>query len=78
MNFFASPVVLGRRALEHFARPHAVVFHRRQAAGVDGFGDQRAGHAQVERQLAHPLAGAFGAGRVQDLVDQIARRCLDP
>ena len=35
--------VFGGRAFEDFARPHAAVFHRREAAGVDGFGDQRAG-----------------------------------
>ena len=72
MNFLRSPRELGRRALEHLARPHAGVLHRREAAGVDGLGHQRAGHAQVERQLAHPLAGALGAGRVEDHVDQVA------
>jgi hypothetical protein len=40
--------------------------------GVDRLGDQRAGHAQVERELAHPLAGPLGAGHVEDLVDQVA------
>ena len=59
------------RPVRDFARSHAGVLQRRQAAGIDRFGHQRAGHAQVERQLAHPLAGSLGAGRVEDHVDQI-------
>ena len=72
MNAFAVAFVLGGWAFEHLAGPHAAVFHGREAAGVHGFGDQRAGHAVVERELAHPLAGAFRAGAVHDLIDEPA------
>ena len=72
MNCFRSPRVLARRTLQHLARPHPGVFHRREAAGVDRLGHQRAGHAQIERQLAHPLAGALRPGRVENHIDQVA------
>ena len=56
-------------ALQQGAGPHPRVFQGRQAAGVDGLGDQRARHAEVESQLAHPLPGPLGAGLVEDAVD---------
>ena len=43
---------------------------RRQAAGEDGFGDAGGRHAEVERVLHGPGAGALGAGLVEDDVDE--------
>ena len=58
------------RAGENVGRGHALVLHGGEAAGEHGFADQRHRHARVERADAGPLAGAFLAGGVQNLVDQ--------
>ena len=71
MNFARSPRNLAVGPLEHLARPHPRVLHRRETAGVDGLGHQRARHAQVERQLAHPLARALRPGRIENHIDEI-------
>ena len=59
------------RAHEHAAGAGSLLLHGGEAAGVDRLGDECAGHAHVECQLAHPLAGALGAGLVEDLVDDV-------
>ena len=74
MNCLRSPSYLpdGPGQLRRCAEPG--VAQGREAAGVNGLGHQRAGHAQVEGQLAHPLARALGPGRVHDGVDQVSAR----
>ena len=67
---------LGGRAREDFAGPDAGVLQRRHAAGIDGFGHHRARHAEIEGELAHPFAGPFGPGDVEDFVDQEAVAAL--
>ena len=44
----------------------------RQTTCVHRFGDERAGDAQVERQLAHPFARPLSPGAVENLVDQLS------
>ena len=43
---------------------------RRQRAGEDGLGDARDGHAEVQRGLHGPRAGALRAGLVEDDVHE--------
>ena len=61
----------GRRigAGEDLACPNALGLNGRQAAGVDRLSDQRARHAEIEGELAHPLAGPLGPGGVEDPID---------
>ena len=69
--------ISAKRALrpgEHFRRTHAGLFLGRQAAGEDRLGDERGRHAQVERVLAHPLAGPLLLRRVENLVDETLAR----
>ena len=58
------------RALQDFRGGDALVLQRREAARKNRFADQRDRHAQVERADHGPLAGAFLAGGVENLVDQ--------
>ena len=69
MNALRSPAKAGFGPLQDLRSFDALVFHGGQAAGEDGFADQRDGHAEVERADAGPLAGAFLAGGVEDLID---------
>ena len=61
----------GRRigAGEDFAGANSLGLDGRHGAGVDRLGDQRARHAEIEGELAHPLAGPLGAGGVEDPID---------
>ena len=61
----------GRRigASEDFACANSLGLDGRHGAGVDRLGDQRARHAEIEGELAHPLAGPLGPGRVEDPID---------
>ena len=52
------------------ARDRALLGVRRQRPGEDGLGDARDGHAEVERGLHGPRAGALGAGLVEDHVHE--------
>jgi hypothetical protein len=49
---------------------HPVVFHAGKHPGIDGRGDGRDRHPQVERDLRGPLAGPLLAGLVLHQVDQ--------
>ena len=64
-------VELELRPAEDLRSRHALVLHGAQAAGINRFADQRDRHAQVERADAGPLAGAFLAGGVEDLVHHV-------
>jgi len=60
-----------RRPAERLIGPDPGVLHRREGAGVNGLGNQRARHAEVEGQLAHPFSRPLGPGRIEDQVDQV-------
>ncbi len=64
-----SPVETCLRTAQHLRGGHAFVLEGRQAAGEDGFADQRQRLAEVERGDGGPLAGALLAGGVEDQVD---------
>ena len=67
-----------RGAGQHLRGVDSLVLHRREASCVDGLRDQRAGDAEVQRELAHPLAGSLGSRGVEDQVDQGTFRFLRP
>ena len=71
MAVLRSPSIFCCGPFEDLGGLHARFLHRAEAAGIDGFGDQRDGHAEIERIDAGPLAGALLAGGVEDLVDHI-------
>ena len=61
--------VRGIGAGEDFACANSLGLDGRHGAGVDRLGDQRARHAEIEGELAHPLAGPLGPGRVENPID---------
>ena len=73
MNSLRSPLYFFRRPARapSTARSRASA-HGGKGAGVNGFRHERAGHAEVQRQLAHPLAGALGPGGIHDAIDQVS------
>ena len=70
MNCFAVAGDRGLGAFELLGGGHALVLQGRDAAGIDRLGDQGDGDAEVLRRDDRPLAGAFLAGGVEDLVHQ--------
>ena len=58
------------RAAELFARVDAERLHSGDGARVDRLGYERARNAEIERELAHPLAGPLRARRVENLIDE--------
>ena len=60
----------GLRAFEFLGGRHAVLLEGRDAARIDRFGDQGDRDAEVLRGDDGPLAGAFLAGGVEDLVHE--------
>jgi hypothetical protein len=61
-----------RWAGEQLRGLHPLLLEGGDVAGIDGGGDGRDGHAQVEGGLCGPFAGALGAGLVEDLLDERA------
>ena len=65
-NSFRTKLLIG--GAEHAP---ALVDQGRQATGKHGLAHERERHAEVGGVHAGPLAGAFLAGSVQDVVDQV-------
>ena len=72
----AVAVVGSGRTVQQLGGPQAGIAHRGQAAGVHRLGHQGARDSQIQRQLAHPLAGTLGTGRVHHQVDQELARLV--
>ena len=70
MNFLLVAFDRGLRSFELLRGRDALVLQRGDAAGINRFGNQRDGDAQVLRGDDGPFAGAFLAGGVEDLVHQ--------
>ena len=69
MNSFLSPLnFVGAGPWRIFEARDALFLDGRQAAREDALADERDGHGEVERGDGRPLAGAFLAGGVEDLV----------
>ena len=70
MNCLRSPLNVPSRTVEELRCADAGLLLCREAARVNGLGDQSGRHAQIESMLAHPLAGPLLLGRVEDFVDE--------
>ena len=70
MNASASSTVSASTGPGQLARDGALLGVVRERAGEDGFGDAGDGHAEVQRGLHRPRAGALRAGLVEDDVDE--------
>src|SRR5437764_9048621 len=49
---------------------HALIFHAGEHASIDSRGDGGNCYGEIKRDLRRPLASAFLAGFIEDLVDQ--------